>query len=90
MTCCLLQSKNKQLNQTPSLVQKGKRRRFCVEKQKRKISDESLVYQFDRNLCNKKSINIFKFWENGYIIRPTETHIRKIRRKGGEQTWTGM
>ena len=36
MTCCLLQSKNKQLNQTPSLVQKGKRRRFCVEKQKQK------------------------------------------------------
>lgn len=40
MTCCLLQSKNKQLNQTPSLVQKGKRLRFCVEKPKRKISDE--------------------------------------------------
>ncbi|EEU97575.1 hypothetical protein FAEPRAA2165_00754 [Faecalibacterium duncaniae] len=42
-------------------MQKGKRRRFCVEKQKQKISDESLVYQFDRNLCNKKPINLLTF-----------------------------
>lgn len=42
MTCCLLQSKNKQLNQTPSLVQKGKRRRFCVENKNEKSAMNSL------------------------------------------------
>ena len=55
-----------------------------------KSAMNSLFINLTGICATKKPINLLTFWENGYIIRPTETNIRKIRRKGGEQTWTGM
>ena len=77
-------------NKRRLLCKKARDGVFAWKSRSEKSAMNSLFINLTGICATKKPINLLTFWENGYIIRPTETNIRKIRRKGGEQTWTGM